>query len=280
MSRRVLIVATALGLTIVAGVFVVLIHPRKSVPPILMYHSVTDGDDEPDPSVGRRLFRRQMAFLSTHGYETVFVKTIVERRESAQPIPSRWVALTFDGGYEDFHRNVYPVLKRYGLRATLFVIVAEVETEGGVITWAQLREMSRSGLVEIGSHSYRHVADECLSAAQARAEEARAKTVLETQLGISVVTYAYPYGAFSGRAAGMLRELGYRGAAGTVYRRNEFETDDVFNLRRVYVSKYSAIPLMFRFMLSGYYVPTRELILRVLNIKAPRDVDCAGVLGR
>jgi len=278
-SRRVLIVATALGLTIVAGVFVVLIHPRKSVATILMYHSVTDGDDEPDPSIGRRLFSRQMAFLSTHGYETVFVKTIVNRRESAQPIPSRWVALAFDGGYEDFYRNVYPVLKRYGLRATLFVIVAAVETEGGV-TWVQLREMSRSGLVEIGSHSYRHVADACLSAAQARAEEARAKAVLEDQLGVPVLTYAYPYGAFSERAARMLRELGYRGAAGTVYRRNEFETDDVFNLRRVYVSKYSAIPLMFRFMLSGYYVPTRELILRVLNIKAPRDVDCEGVLGR
>lgn len=71
---------------------------------------------------------------------------------------------------------------------------------------------------------------------------------------------------------GLLQALGYRGAVGTVYRRNEFKTDDVFNLRRVYVSQYSAMPLMFRFMLSGYYGPTRALILRGLNIKVPRDV--------
>jgi hypothetical protein len=59
-----------------------------------------------------------------------------------------------------------------------------------------------------------------------------------------------------------------------VYRWGEFADDDVFNLRRVYVSKVSAMPGMFRFMLSGYYVPTRALLLRALNVKAPRDAAC------
>jgi hypothetical protein len=70
----------------------------------------------------------------------------------------------------------------------------------------------------------------------------------------------------------MRQALGYRGAVGTVDRRGEFKTHDVFNLRRVYVSHVSALLLMSRFMLAGYYVPTRGLILRALTIKVPRDV--------
>ena len=158
-----------------------------------------------------------MAFLSTHGYETVFVRDVVGRYESARPVPSTWVALTFDAGYEDFDRNVYPVLEQHRLKATLFVIVAGVGMEGGV-TWDQLRQMRRSGLVEIGSHSYDHVADQCLSAAQAREDEAKAKAALEADLGAEITTYAYPYGAYSERAARMLQALGYRGAVGIVYR--------------------------------------------------------------
>jgi peptidoglycan/xylan/chitin deacetylase (PgdA/CDA1 family) len=165
------------------------------------------------------------------------------------------------------------VLRQQRLKATLFVIVADVGVEGG-LTWDHLRELSASGLVEIGSHSWDHIADECLSLAEAREEKARSKAVLEANLGFKVVSYAYPYGAFSPRAKRLLQEEGYRGSVGTVYRWGEFEHDDVFNVRRVYVSGYSRLPLMFRFMLSGYYVPTRSLILRVLNIKTPRNIGC------
>jgi len=188
-------------------------------------------------------------------------------------VPSRWLALTFDGGYPDFYTNVYPVLRRLGLKATLFVIVADVGVDGG-LSWDQLRELSASGLVEIGSHSWDHAADECLSLGEARQEKARSKAELERNLGVEVLSYAYPYGAFSERARRLLRETGYRGAVGTVYRWGEFDDDDAFNVRRVYVSDSSRLPLMFRFMLSGYYVPTRSLILKILNIRTPRDIGC------
>jgi peptidoglycan/xylan/chitin deacetylase (PgdA/CDA1 family) len=88
-----------------------------------------------------------------------------------------------------------------------FVIVADVGVEGG-LSWDQLREVSATGLVEIGSHSHDHVADECLSLAEARAEKARSKAGLEANLDIKVVSYAYPYGAFSARAKRLLQETG------------------------------------------------------------------------
>ena len=264
---------------VTVGLFV-LIRSRRPDATVLMYHAVVEDDaSAPEPSIGRTLFGGQLEFLATRGYQTVFVKDIVARYEARATVPSRWVALTFDGGYPGFYTHVYPVLRRYGLKATLFVIVSDIGAAGG-LSWDQLREVKASGLVDIGSHSWDHVADPCLSPEDARREKAESKSVLETNLGSPIVTYAYPYGAFSERARRLLREAGYRGAAGTAYRWGEFEDDDVFNLRRVYVSRSSRFPLMFRFMLSGYYVPTRSLILRALNIQTPREIGCARTRGR
>jgi peptidoglycan/xylan/chitin deacetylase (PgdA/CDA1 family) len=270
-----MLVATTLGFVIVAVGLAGLIHSGKPRATVLMYHAVVNETDGAtgEPSIERALFERQMDFVATRGFETVFVKDVIARYEAKAPAPSHWLTLTFDGGYPDFYTNVYPVLRQYRLKATLFVIVADVGVEGG-LTWDQLREVSASGLVEIGSHSWDHIADECLSLDEARREKALSKSVLETNLGTPIVSYAYPYGAFSTRAKRLLQEAGYRGAVGTVYRRGEFADDDVFNVRRVYVSDYSRLPLMFRFMLSGDYVPTRSLILRVLDIKTPRNIGC------
>ena len=278
--RRALL-AGVLALAMVAGAFGVLVVPARPPATILMYHTVLDGPHALDTSIAPALFRRQMQFVAGRVYETVFVRDVVARHASGMALPPHWLALTFDGGYGDFYTDVYPVLRQHRLKATLFVIVADIGIEGG-LTWAQLRELSASGLVEIGSHSFDHVADHCLSEPQARGEKVHSRAVLEGQLGVPVVTYAYPYGAFSERAKRLLQEAGYRGAVGTVYRRGEFPDDDVFNLRRVYVSGVSRLPLMFRFMLSGYYVPSRALILRTLGIKTPRQTGCrpSGAPGR
>src|SRR6266852_8118136 len=236
-ARRIM-VATALGFVIVAVVVAALIHSGKPRASVLMYHAVVEEGDGAAgvPSIGRTLFERQMDFIATRGYETVFVKDVVARYEANAPVPVHWLALTFDGEYPDFYTNVYPILRRHRLKATLFVIVADLGVEGG-LGWDQLREVSASGLVEIGSHSYDHAADECLSLAEAREEKERSKVVLEANLGIKIVSYAYPYGAFSERAKRLLQQEGYRGAVGTVYRWGEVEDDDAFNVRRVYVSE-------------------------------------------
>jgi peptidoglycan/xylan/chitin deacetylase (PgdA/CDA1 family) len=264
----------ALGVAMAAMGAFALVHGRRPAATVLLYHSVTDQATW-EPSIPRALFERQMAFIASHGYETVFVRDVVARYETKTPVPSRWLALTFDGGYPDFYATVYPVLRHLALKATLYVIVADVGRPYA-LTWDQLREMSASGLVTIESHSWDHAADECLSPEEARREKALSKSVLEANLSAPVVTYAYPYGAFTARAKRLLQEEGYRGAVGTVYRRGEFDDgdDDVFNLRRVYVSGVSRLPLMFRFMLSGYYVPARSLLLRVLDIRTPRDIGC------
>ena len=76
------------------------------------------------------------------------------------------------------------------------------------------------------------------------------------------------------QAKELAEKAGYIGAVGLVYKIGEHKLGDVYNMRRIYVSETAKYPLIFRFMLSGYYVQARRVILTIMNIKVPRDVKC------
>lgn len=65
------------------------------------------------------------------------------------------LALTFDDGYENNYTLAYPILKEYGIKANINVIAKYTdENFSGYLTWTQVKEMSDSGLINIGSHTY------------------------------------------------------------------------------------------------------------------------------
>jgi len=71
-------------------------------------------------------------------------------------LPEKPILITFDDGYRSNYDLVYPILQEYGVKACISIIVLmpDLPTDN-FCTWGQLREMTASGLVEIGSHSYR-----------------------------------------------------------------------------------------------------------------------------
>ena len=76
------------------------------------------------------------------------------REEDA--LPEKPILITFDDGYRSNYDLVYPILREYGVKACISIIVLmpDLPTDN-FCTWEQLREMTDSGLVEVGSHSYR-----------------------------------------------------------------------------------------------------------------------------
>jgi len=265
--------AAAICLTFAIVVFFLFIYPNQPLAKVFLYHSVTNQEVNDQPDIGVKLFERQLDYLSKHGYETVFLSTVAYKYNVEKKVPANWVVLTFDGGNEDFYTNVYPLLKKYKMKATLFVVTSLIGD--AFVTWDQLKEMKASGLVEIGSHSQNHLAATCASLEEIKKDTIGSKAILEEHLGGKVLVYAYPFGAVNAQAEAVAKAAGYTGAVGIAYRLWEFKLNDVYNMHRIYVCEQARFPLMFRFMLSGYYVPTREFALRVLNIKTPRDAaDC------
>jgi len=263
-----LLVSFSIITTILFFIFIA----RDRVVPILMYHSISNpGDKRWMLSLDREIFARQMRYLAKHNYKVVPLTRAVFMMRNGRDIPHNWVILTFDDEYADFYSQAYPIIKEYRFPATLFIYIYELGTNKK-LSWQQLNQLQNGGLIDIGAHTFYHLPLVKLSLPQAKQEIISSKLILEEKLKKRVVLFAYPFGALNNSVEKLVRESGYEAAVGTAYRKGEFSNHDIFILKRIFVSGFSGYPFVFRFMLSGYYVPTRELVLRALNIRTPRDV--------
>lgn len=161
---------------------------------IFMYHGVSDnpwGITSLFMPIAK--FDEQMKYLHDNGYKTIFADEI----ESVSDY-SKTVMLTFDDGYTDFYDNALPILKKYNIKANLYVI-SNYMGANLYASAAQVKEISDSGLVMIGSHTYSHPSLNQLSDADIERELRDSKNTLEGLLGKEVNTIAYPSGHYDNR---------------------------------------------------------------------------------
>jgi peptidoglycan/xylan/chitin deacetylase (PgdA/CDA1 family) len=124
--------------------------------PVFHFH------DEPRPSLERRL-----QYLADNGYRTITSDEIARFVIDGVAPGRRAIALTFDDAWASVWTVAFPLLKQYGLRATVFAIPGRIgdapdtpkprRGEGEFVTWSQLREMHASGVVDVQSHTQWHV---------------------------------------------------------------------------------------------------------------------------
>lgn len=140
------------------------------------------------------------------------------------------------------------------------------------LSWGDIKQLGQDKLADIGSHSLFHLPLTLLSASQIQKELLVSKSILEEKIKKEVVLFAYPYGAVDDSIEKIVKESGYKATVGTAYKKGTIKDDDIYCLKRIFVSKTARYSFIFRFMLSGYYIPTREWLLRILNIETPRDL--------
>lgn len=171
-----------------------ILHNGKVIP-VIMYHGVSD---TPPSFAGEDLFMKksdfeeQMKYIKDHNYETIFADDI-EGNHSGK----KTVVLTFDDGYADFYTNVLPILKKYNLKANLYVITNAIDKGDNYLNKEQLKEIDDSKLVEIGSHTHNHSVLSDLNDTQIENELKESKEILENLLGHPVKTITYPTGAYN-----------------------------------------------------------------------------------
>jgi peptidoglycan/xylan/chitin deacetylase (PgdA/CDA1 family) len=265
-----LCVAAAAGLTV--GLALVL--PRRTIP-ILMYHGFTEDPSELYSAVvSIDMFEQQMSYLKDNDYTVLTVSELARLLSSGQALPPNAVVLTFDDGYEGFYDLAYPVLQKNQLPGTAYLYVDGMVNGG--ITWDEARQLTGDGLLEVGSHGISHHMLPLMMPEEIITELIESRLRLESELDVSVETFCYPIGALTPAIARKVEAAGYAAAVGTTYQRGEFAIDDRYVLQRVMVTPAADYPLMFRFMVSGYYVPVRQLLLKVLGIRTPRKLYADG----
>ena len=63
-------------------------------------------------------------------------------------LPENSVLVTFDDGYKNNYVEAFPILKKYGIKATIFLNTKYIGKNDFYLNWDQVREMYDSGLVD------------------------------------------------------------------------------------------------------------------------------------
>lgn len=255
--RRLVIV---FSLILLLGFFLQSFLRQIYVTPIIMYHSVNPhAQKENRLAVSMDTFGRQMRFLKIHHYNVIPLESLVALIREKRKIPAKTVAITLDDGYKDSYTYAFPILEKYNLPATLFIIVNEVgRPQGDRIDWNEIKQMRGSGLINVGSHCMGpepliNLKDE----EEIRYQIFESKRAIEKKLGAHVSALSYPEGRFNTEIRQLAIDAGYQ-AAVTTNPGKEFPNDDIFALKRLRISSTSDNLLVFWLQISGYYNFIRE----------------------
>ena len=184
--------------------------------PILAYHGITaDGRKCSRVSVTKKAFTRQMAYLKDKGFTVIGFDDLISFMKGRRSLPKKSVIITIDDGFRSSYDIAFPILREYGYEATVFVYTDFIGAPSG-LTWAQMREMVSSGVIDIQPHSKTH-ADltkrrdgESKSAylKRVREEVSYSKKTL-SRLNVPMHTFSYPYGAENDAVVEVVKSEGF-----------------------------------------------------------------------
>jgi peptidoglycan/xylan/chitin deacetylase (PgdA/CDA1 family) len=195
---------------------------RGPVLRILCGHRVIDESAADDPDDRRDLargclslaqFRARIPYLRRH-YIISDLPSCVGR-PGAGIEPANALALTFDDGYADIHRNAWPEMKRLRVPFTVFVTTGRVDRGARMLTAAQIREMAADPLVSWGAHGVSHRPLTDMPAEEALREILESRSRLEDMTGVPVRLFAYPDGKLTDELKEAVKAAGFAGACAT-----------------------------------------------------------------
>jgi len=184
--------------------------------PILTYHRFSENCNSP-LCIPTRIFDLQMRYLKENGYHVIAPEELLAFLEYRHGLPKKSVLITMDDGYRSVYNTAYPILKKHGFTATLFIYTNFVGVSKMAITWDQLREMNADGFT-IGSHTRFHSdltkpkegETELEFMGRIEDEIKGSKKIIDRKLGQDTYLLAYPFGYYDQRSISLAREAGYK----------------------------------------------------------------------
>jgi len=185
--------------------------PGEIVVPILLYHHIGIPQIESPYYISPYDFERQMYLLHEWGYRTISVELLVRAIRQGAELPPKPIILTFDDGGEGTITNALPIMQKYGFTGTAYIVYNYVGI-GGYMNAEQIRSLYAAGW-EIGSHSISHV-DLTVRSDRQKDEIVDSRGKLQALLGVPILTFAYPFGAYDSDSVHYAHFAGYIAAMG------------------------------------------------------------------
>jgi peptidoglycan/xylan/chitin deacetylase (PgdA/CDA1 family) len=191
-------------------------------------------------AVTTAVFESQLKYLSANGYVIITLRQLVDCHLGKRPTPPvKSLVLTVDDGHQSVYTDMFPLIKKYQVPATLFIYPSAVSNATYAMTWSQLREMKETGLIDLQSHTFWHPnfrkEKERLKPSEYErfvgTQLKKSKQELEKQLGTMVNMLAWPFGIYNDDLIDKAAEAGYV-ATFTMERRHACITEKIRSLPR------------------------------------------------
>lgn len=141
---------------------------------VLAYHSVVDESAAENQkqyfpqTISAQTLIKHFNWLKENGYNVISWQQVIDAENGKGTLPDNAVLLSFDDGYETMYNVVFPLLKAYNYPAVFAPVTGWLDTptdqkiayadkmldRSVFATWAQVKEMEQSGLVEVASHTH------------------------------------------------------------------------------------------------------------------------------
>lgn len=177
-----------------------LVPPVRGLP-VLMYHQLHPTRRDA-LTVTPEQFEEQLQYLQSAGYQPISCQQLLDHLDHGTPLPPRCVLLTFDDGYVNNLEFAYPLLTRYGFKATIFLPVGLL---GQTNRWDQgseplLSAAELAGLdpqvIELGLHSFAHENYQQKTPAEIGADARLCLQAMSAHGLPCTPALAYPYGKY------------------------------------------------------------------------------------
>jgi peptidoglycan/xylan/chitin deacetylase (PgdA/CDA1 family) len=177
---------------------------------ILCYHSVEN--DDWDFSVDKKVFEQQIKLLNKK-YSVVTLSELLKSKNSENKI-----AITFDDGYQNLYKNALPILKKYRIKPTVFIIGNtkdanryELENNKKLLTREQIKKLKLLGW-EFGYHTETHSNLLLFNKEGLTNEIITSKNAVEKELGFKIKYFAYPMGDYNQEIVTVVQKGKYKSA--------------------------------------------------------------------
>jgi peptidoglycan/xylan/chitin deacetylase (PgdA/CDA1 family) len=189
-------------------------------------------------------FKAQMKYLKENGYHVITLDQLLDFFDYQEQIPEKSVAITFDDGWISVYDTAFPILKKYGFPATIF-IYTDFVGGGKAMSWKQIKELSEAGF-DIQCQTKTHRDLTVIKKKESFKEYFKSlemeisypKKVINKKLQKECKYLAYPYGKTNNLVIAMLKKHGYRAAFTVNQKSNPFFIDKYKINRTAIYGKY------------------------------------------
>lgn len=206
--------------------------------PILIYHAFQTPQPKGDSSnlfSTQERFEENISTLLNDGYTFITLEELYQYKKGEIGLPQKVVAITMDDGWLGNFTEAFPILQKYHVPATIFVVQDLVGTPG-YFSWEQAKQMYDSGLVKLHCHGKSHIDYSTVSKAKLVADYNETHSKIEEVVGEPVQKImAYPSGKCTENTKKWLKEAGFEVQVltkyGTVNKSNQLDLTALGRIR-------------------------------------------------